>query len=227
MASGDRANTDNPWVCGVQRGRGPAEDVHLGLHRHTAVRSGEDRYRFGVVLSGAEGPDLAFGQQVLTSRYHVFGCGHGLSTAVQLIEPHRIQPEPAQASLALGPNRLRANIGAAAGAPALIDAEAELGGYGDRLSHGDGQRGQCPPDDPLGVSGAVGGRRVDQCDSCVDRRVQRADAFRVVDLTPPRVVAVEGERTAEGPRADADGRQLTPTRPQRTSLGSHCAHSYS
>ena len=134
MASGDRANTANPWACAaVQRGRGPAEDVHLGLHRHAAVRSREDSHRFGIVLSGAEGPDFAFGQQFLTGRHHVLGCGHGLGTAVQLIEIHGVQPESAQASLALGPNGLRADIIAAAGAPALIDAKAELGGHGDRL----------------------------------------------------------------------------------------------
>src|SRR4029453_7673763 len=94
-------------VCGVQCGRGPAEDVHLGLNRHATVRSGEDGHGFGVVLSGAEGPDFAFGQQVLTGRHHVLGCGHCLGTAVQLIEIHRVQAEPAQASLTLGTNCLR------------------------------------------------------------------------------------------------------------------------
>jgi hypothetical protein len=35
--------------------------------------------------------------------------------------------------------------------------------------------------------------------------VQRADALSVIDLAPPGVAAVEGERTAERPRTDADG----------------------
>jgi hypothetical protein len=120
-----------------------------------------------------------------------------------------------------------ANITAAAGAPALIDAEAELGGHGDRLADRGWQRGQCPPDDLLRVSSAVGGRGIDQRHSCLDRNVQCADALCVIDLTPPGVAAVEGERTAEGPRADADGRQLPPACPQRTSFSSRCAHCYS
>ncbi len=54
--------------------------------------------------------------------FDVLGSGHGLSTAVQLIEIHGVQPEPAQASLAFGPNSFGADISAATRAPALIHA---------------------------------------------------------------------------------------------------------
>jgi hypothetical protein len=228
MASGDRATTAHPYACAAfSVASVQSKNVHLCLHRHAAARLAKDSNCFGVVLTCAKGPDLAFGQQSFTGRHHILGCNHGLGTAVQLIEIHGVQSEPAQASLTLGLYGLRADIIAAAGTPALIDAEAELGGHGDRLPHRGRQRGQRTPDDQLGVSGSVRGRGVDQRDACVKRRMQRADALRIVNLAPPGVATIEGERSAEGPRADTDGRQLPSTGPQRPSFGSRCTHCHS
>ena len=72
--------------------------------------------------------------------------------------------------------------------------------------------GECTAEDPLTVSGAVVVRGVEEVDPAVERMVDRADRFVVVDLAPAhrRLLAVRSaqERPADRPAAEADRKDL-------------------
>ena len=153
-----------------------------------------------VEVRHAEPAHLAFGGKVgehapgLLERRAAFEVG-----PVDLVEVESLDPEPAQAELALRADDVGAEV--AHDAPVRLAPAPALGGDEDVVA--DPVASQRAPHDFLGVPEPVDRRRVDPVDARLDGVPDAGDRLVVVDRAP-----TVAPRAADRPRAEPEAGQL-------------------
>ena len=153
------------------------------LDRGAVVAFGEDACTLGIVGAPAVPADKPFVHQAFENVAHAGGAVEVVLAVMEEVDIDVIGLQPAQAAFARLADRV---VGHRQVAVVVVDSLVFVEHRGEFRRNHDAVAAtrECAPQDPFAVPGAVVVCRVEEVDAAVERAVDRADRFVVVDLAP-------------------------------------------